>query len=126
MQDWWNSVLTIPGATWIIYPSGLIVLILIAYYVLQLFRNLAIGGSSSSADHIGSFRKMRDKGMIEPEEYKKLAGLVPLPEPGKKEIVDPDESGAQALADAAKDVIRKSAAKKSAESSDQNEDAENA
>lgn len=117
--------MSIPGASWIIYPAGLIILILIAFYVLQLVRNLAIGGSTSD-DHLGSFRKMRDSGMIAPEEYKKLAGLVPVPETGKKDVVDPDETGARALTDAAKEAIRKAAAKKSAESVDENEDTENA
>lgn len=125
MQDWWSNVMTIPGARWIIYPAALIVLILTAYYVLQLVRNLALGGSTSD-DHLGSFRKMRDSGMIAPEEYKKVAGLVPMPETAKKEVLDPDETGAQALTDAAKEAIRKAAAKKSAESDHENEDTENA
>lgn len=117
--------MTIPGARWIIYPCILLVLILVAYYIVQLFRNLAIGGTPSSDDHLGSFRRMRDEGMIAPEEYKKLAGLVPLPETEKKESLDPDDTGAQALTDAAKAAIRKAAAKKSVESDDEDEDQEN-
>ncbi len=109
----------IPGAKWIIYPSLLLVLVLVAWYVLQLFRNMAIGGDPGSDDHLGSFRKMRDEGMIAPEEYKKLAGLVPLPETEEKP--EPEETGAEALTEAAKAAIRKSAAKKSADS-----DADNA
>jgi len=125
MQDWWNNVMTIPGARWIIYPCILLVLVLVAYYIAQLFRNLAIGGGNSTDDHLGSFRKMRDEGMIAPEEYKKLAGLVPLPETTKKESLDPDDTGAQALTDAAKAAIRKAAAKKSAEPGDDDEESEN-
>ena len=119
LKDWWSSVLDIPGATWIIYPSLLIVLILFAYYVLQAFRNLAIGGSPASEDYLGKFRKMRDEGALEPEEYKKLAGLVPLPETTKEEVAI--ESGPEALTEAAKEVIRKAAQKRSAESGQENE-----
>lgn len=80
MAEWWNRVLEIEGARWIIYPSVLIAIVLVAYYVLQLLRNLAIGAGDVDSDHLGSFRKMRDEGMIAPEEYKKLAELVPMPE----------------------------------------------
>ena len=73
MLEWWNSVLEIPGATRIIYPSLLLVLVLVAYYVLQLFRNLAFGGGESTANHLDTFRKMRDDGMIGTDEYKKVA-----------------------------------------------------
>lgn len=122
MQDWWNGVMTIPGARWIIYPSILLVLVLVAYYVLQLVRNLAIGGAPASDDYLGSFRKMRDEGMIEPDEYKKLAGLVPLPETEAKP--EPEETGAEALTEAAKAAIKKAAKKKSADSDADGEDSE--
>lgn len=116
--------MAIPGAKWIIFPCLLLVLLLVAYYVLQLVRNMAIGRSGSD-DHLGSFRKMRDDGMIAPEEYKKLAGLVPLPETEAKEKPDPDETGVHALTEAAKSAIRKSAAQKSEEPAGENEDQEN-
>ncbi len=58
LKDWWNSVLAIEGAEWIIYPSILIVLVLIAYYVVQAFRNMAIGGSLGSAGALGTVSKM--------------------------------------------------------------------
>ena len=105
----------IPGAKWIIYPSLLIVLVLVSYYVLQLFRNMALGGTADSEDYLGSFRKMRDEGMIAPDEYKKVAGLVPMPETESND--DPAiESGAEALTEAAKEAIRKSASKNSGDS----------
>lgn len=92
MAEWWNSVLEIEGARWIIYPSALIALVLVAYYVLQLLRNLAVGGGPADSDHLGSFRKMRDEGMIAPEEYKKLAELVPLPETETGDQTGPDQA----------------------------------
>ena len=108
----------IEGASAIIYTSLLIVLILIAYYVVQAFRNMAIGGSSSSDDHLGTFRKMRDEGMIAPEEYKKVAGLVPLPDIDSKDKDPSEDTGVDALSEAAKEAIRKAARKKSAEMPD--------
>ena len=124
LREWWSGVVSIPGATWIIYPSLLIVLILIAYYVLHAIRNLAIGGSVATDDHLGSFRKMRDEGMLDSEEYKKLAGLVPLPETKTKvgEEVTFKESGPDVLAAAAKDVIRKAALKQANDSAEENDE----
>ena len=61
LTEWWNGVMDIPGASWIIYPSLLFVLVLIAYYVLLALRNLAVGGAPVSDDHLGTFRKMRDE-----------------------------------------------------------------
>lgn len=116
-------MLDIEGATWIIYPSILIVLVLIAYYVVQTFRNLAIGGAPASDDHLGTFREMRDKGMIAPEEYKKVAGLVPLPEIDSKKT-EAIDTGADALSEAAKAAIRKAASKNSEESESNEKDFE--
>lgn len=125
LKDWWNSVLAIEGAEWIIYPSVLIVLVLTAYYAVQAVRNMAIGGSAGTEDHLGTFRRMRDEGMIAPEEYKKVAGLVPLPELEKKDTaVVPAETKADALSDAARAALMKAAAKNSEESTNVEEDSE--
>jgi hypothetical protein len=123
LKEWWSGVLGIPGATWIIYPSLLFVLILIAYYVLQAIRNLAIGGSVGTEDHLGTFRKMRDEGMLDSEEYKKLAGLVPMPEVATNTAdAAVKESGSEALTEAAKEAIRKAALKRSSDSSEENDE----
>jgi len=124
LKNWWNSVLAIEGAEWIIYPSVLIVLVLTAYYVVQAFRNMAIGGSAGTEDHLGKFRRMRDEGMIAPEEYKKVAGLVPLPELEKKDSVVPVETSAEALSDAARAALMKASGKNSEESTNVEEDPE--
>lgn len=125
LKDWWNGVLAIEGAEWIIYPSVLIVLVLFAYYVVQAFRNMAIGGSAASDDHLGTFRKMRDEGMIAPEEYTKVAGLVPLPETDSAAKAAPDAmSGAGALSEAAKAALKKAALKNSDDSLNADEDLE--
>ena len=125
LKDWWNGVLAIEGAEWIIYPSVLIVLVLTAYYVVQAFRNMAIGGSGGTEDHLGTFRRMRDEGMIAPDEYKKVAGLVPLPELEKKDTaVVPPETKADALSDAARAALMKAAARNSDEPTNIEEDSE--
>lgn len=125
LKDWWNSVLEIDGAEWIIYPSVLIVLVLFAYYVVQAFRNMAIGGSGDADDHLGTFRKMRDEGMIAPDEYTKVAGLVPLPEiDSSAKAASDGMSGAGALSEAAKDALKKAALKNSDDSSNADEDLE--
>ncbi|QEG24416.1 hypothetical protein [Mariniblastus fucicola] len=123
LRDWWNGVLQIEGATWIIYPSILVALILVAYYVIQAVRNMAIGGTGTE-DHLGTFRKMRDEGVIGADEYKKVAGLVPLPEVDAKEPTEGLEGGVDALSEAAKAAIRKAALKKADESGDDEEESD--
>jgi len=124
LKEWWGGVMQIEGATWIIYPSILIALVLVAYYVVQAFRNMALGGSPDSADHLGTFRKMRDEGMIAPEEYKKVAGLVPLPEIESEKPIGAGETGAAALSEAARAALKKSALKNAKDSPEFEEDSD--
>jgi len=130
MLEWWNSVLEIPGATRIIYPCILLVLVLVAYYVLQLFRNLAVGGTGASDDHLGTFRKMRDDGMIGSDEYKKVAGLIPLPETNSDEkaaVSSAAETGAESLTQAAREILsQRQSEEKSEEQPDDAEDGQSA
>lgn len=115
LLEWWDGVMSIQGARWIIYPTLLAVLILCCYYFLNLFRNLAVGGGDSSGDfdYLGEFRRMRDQGHLDQDEYKKLTGLVPLPntETGNA-VVDVADGGAEALTAAAKEAIRRAAEKR--------------
>lgn len=123
LTQWWQDVMEIPGAAWIIYPCLLVVFILIAWYVLQTLRNMALGGAPTSDDHLGTFRKMRDEGVLDPDEYKKLASLVPMPEIETKQAeasVDA-ATGPVALTEAAREALRKAAQERAAKSG-QNED----
>jgi len=80
--EYYESIMAIPGAPWIIWTSVLVSLVLIAVYVVGLFRNLAIGeGDADENDHLSEFRKLRDQGLIDDEEYKRLTSVVPLPLP---------------------------------------------
>lgn len=118
LLEWWNGVMAIEGARWIIYPALLAVLVLLAYYTLNLVRNLAVGQSTSGEfDYLGEFRRMRDEGHLDQNEYKKLTGLVPLPDTDTKNE-DPvtAEGGAHALTEAAKEAIRRAAASRESES----------
>jgi hypothetical protein len=108
LQEWWLSVMDVPGARWIIWGSLLAALVLTAFYVVQYVRNLAIGGSSSSHDYLGEFRKMRDEGKLADSEFKKLAGLVPLPEIDSKKP-ETVVKGTEGLTQAAKEIIQKTA-----------------
>ena len=82
LNEYWQSIMNIPGASWIIWTSLLVILILVAVYVVGLVRNLAIGGSDvDETDHLSEFRKLRDQGMIDEEEYKRLTAVVPIPIP---------------------------------------------
>lgn len=116
LQQWWISVMEVPGARWIIWGSSLAALLFVTFYVLQLIRNLAIGGSRNSHDYLGEFRKMRNEGKLDDSEYKRLTSVIPIPE-AVSESPESDLAGDQALTAAAKEVIQKAAAAKKGSSS---------
>lgn len=111
LQQWWVGVMEVPGARWIVWGSLLAALLLTAFYILQFIRNLAVGSSGTSHDHLGEFRKMRNAGKLDDSEYKRLTGVIPIPDivPDKSESAP---TGDQALTAAAKEAIQKAAKNK--------------
>ena len=69
--------MAIPGVPWIVYISLLIVMVLIAVYVLNFFKNLATGQiwNSHEEDH-NIIREIHGRGMIADEEYERAKQLV--------------------------------------------------
>ncbi len=77
-----------PYASRIVAIAGLIILCFTAYYFVMLFRDMATGGRPSEpTDYISDFRRLRDEGKLDDEEFKRLTGSA-TEEPDFKESTD--------------------------------------
>ena len=80
LRHYWNDVMEIPGAAWIIWISLLVGFVLVAVYCLQLIRGLATGQVAEPMDHLSQFRDLKDKGKLDEEEYSRLVNALPKPD----------------------------------------------
>jgi hypothetical protein len=72
-----KELMEIDGVSWIVYTAILICLVLTAVYIVGWFRNLAIGGhTSSSEEDLDLLREIRDRDMIADEEFDRAKQLV--------------------------------------------------
>ncbi len=87
-KQYWNELLTIPGASLILWISALVIGLWVAYYFAKLFRDMAMGGSPDPPSYIGDFERLREEGKLDDDEYSRLKKSIPkhLPEKliGKK------------------------------------------
>ena len=70
----------IPEARWILALAGLIICVATAYYVIKLFRDMAMGHREDPTNYMTEFQKMRDEGKLDDEEYSRLARSIPKAE----------------------------------------------
>ena len=77
LKQRWQELMEIPGVPWVVYISLLIVMVLIAVYVVNLFKNLATGqiGNSHEEDR-NIIREIHGRGMIADEEYERAKQLL--------------------------------------------------
>ncbi len=66
----------IAEARWIVWITLLVISILVALYVVMFFRNLAIGKNEGSTDYLSEFRKLKDEGKLDQEEFAKLKSAI--------------------------------------------------
>jgi len=67
----------IDGVPWIVYTAVLVCLVLTAVYIVGWFRNLAIGGHSSTAEEdLDLIREIRNRDMIADEEFDRAKQLI--------------------------------------------------
>lgn len=89
LKKYWSDLMEIPEARWIVLITGLVVCVCVGYYIVKLFRDMALGGNSDPTSYITDFQKLRDEGKLDDEEYARLKQSIPkqLPEElmGKKD-----------------------------------------
>lgn len=67
----------IQEARWIVAAFGLITCILIAVYVVKLFRDMALGSGSDSVNAVPDIERLRQEGKLNQEEYNRLKKAIP-------------------------------------------------
>jgi hypothetical protein len=82
ITKFWSETMEIREARWIVVLSGLVICVAIAYYVVKLFRDMALGVSVDPSSYISDFQRLRDQGKLDDEEYAKLAKSIPKIIPG--------------------------------------------
>ena len=91
IKQYWSETMQIPEAKWIVVLTGLVICVATAYYVVKLFRDMALGKHSEPSSYIGDFQKLRDEGKLDDEEYARLTKSIPKPIPRSLQEVDTDE-----------------------------------
>ena len=98
MNQFWNEVMQIKEARWIVAAFGLITCVLVAYYFVKLFRDMAYGGGIDAAGNLPDFERLRREGKLNDEEYNRLKksirkNVLPgTPIPGKSIDVKKDDT----------------------------------
>lgn len=85
ISKFWSETMEIPGARWIVAIAGLLIGLFVAYYVVKLFRDMALGRVEDPTSYITDFQKLRDEGKLDQEEYSRLSKVIPkqtMPELG--------------------------------------------
>jgi len=69
----------IPEARWIIWLTLLVILVMVGTYVAMYFRGQAMGIVKEKSDYLSDFRKLKDEGKLDEEEFGRLKQAIPKP-----------------------------------------------
>ena len=77
MQEFWNDVMEIPSARWVIWIAVLVIAVLVAIYVAKIFRDMAFGRESNeSSNFISEFERLKNEGKLEDHEFAKVKSKI--------------------------------------------------
>ena len=85
IKKFWIETMEIPEARWIVAISGLVICVAVAFFIVKLFRDMALGNTEDPAGYLTDFQRLRDEGKLDEEEYSRLSKAIPkevLPEVG--------------------------------------------
>lgn len=77
IKKFWSETMEIPEARWIVILAGLVISVAVAYYVVKLFRDMAMGVTPDPTSYISDFQRLREEGKLNDAEYAKLAQSIP-------------------------------------------------
>ena len=86
LKKYWYELMEIPEAKWIVLVAGLAICVCAGFYIVKLFRDMAMGSGTNPVSHITDFQKLRDEGKLNDEEYAALKQSIPKQLP--KELTD--------------------------------------
>lgn len=93
LKNYWSELMEIPEAKWVVLVTGLAICICAGFYVVKLFRDMAMGNRSDPTSYITDFQKLRDEGKLNDEEYSRLKQSIPKQLP--KELAGKGTEGAE-------------------------------
>ncbi len=92
IKKFWSETMEIPEARWIIAIAGLVIVSIIAYYIVKLFRDMALGAAREPVSYISDFQRLRDEGKVDDEEYARLTRAIPKDDDSEL-VFKPDDPG---------------------------------
>ena len=93
IEKFWSETMEIPEARWIIAIAGLVIVSIIAYYIVKLFRDMALGAAREPVSYISDFQRLRDEGKVDDEEYARLTEAIPKEGDVSELVFKPDDPG---------------------------------
>jgi hypothetical protein len=74
----WSDAMKTDEANWIIAIFGLVTCVLVSYYFVKLFRDMALGGGASeNVSDLADFQRLHSEGKLAPYEYDQLKKTIP-------------------------------------------------
>ncbi len=96
IREFWNQAMAIREARWVIAAAGLLVSLLVGFYIFKLVRDMALGNTSfgpvDSSEFLTDFQKLRNEGKLNDEEYARLKQAIPTAHSGREDSSSPEES----------------------------------
>jgi hypothetical protein len=72
MREFWVDSMEIDAVRWVVWGTILLMLLAVAIYVVGRLRSLFYETTADRQSYLGTFRELRDQGVIEDDEYHKL------------------------------------------------------
>lgn len=76
IRKFWVELMAIPGVPFVVWGTVLLMLLAIAWYVVSRFRGLLYETVPDRDAYLGTFRDLRDQGLLEEDEYQRLKRRV--------------------------------------------------
>lgn len=72
IRQFWVESMEIDAVRWVVWGTILLMLLAVAIYVVGKLRSMFHDTTPDRQSYLGSFRDLRDQGLIEDDEYAKL------------------------------------------------------
>ena len=96
IREFWDQAMAIREARWVMAAAGLLVLLLVVFYLFKLVRDMALGSTTAnlneSADFLTEFKQLRAEGKLNEEEFARLKQAIPTAQSDREKSAPPKES----------------------------------
>lgn len=91
MLEFWNDIMEIPEARWVVWLSILAIALLAAFYIGKKFRDMAFGQSGDSPNLISEFEQLKREGKLDESEFAKLKSTLSNQIVSKESLKEKDD-----------------------------------